>query len=351
MSVAYLIEQGSILSKEGQRLLVKKQGTLLHTIHGFKLEQVVIFGNVSLTPVVISFLLKNGIDTAFMTSRGKYLGRLQSPEGKNILLRQVQYRRLQEEPFILETARAIVKGKLANQRGVLLRINRTRTGINLEEMIYGIKKLMEKADEAASLETLRGYEGKGSALFFKGFSAGFIDEGITFTERIRRPPTDPVNCLLSLGYTLLFNCFLATLSMAGLDPYLGSLHAVDYGRPSLALDLMEEWRPVIVDTLVLSVFNLKAVTEDDFTTRVVEDDDAVPLTEVEDPPSPRKALYLTDSGLRKFLTQYERKMSQTITYPPTGQEISYRDCIREQARHFVRYLKGEERQYTPVQMK
>lgn len=356
MAIVYLVDQGTVVSKEGQRLLVKKRGQLLHTIHSFKLDQLVIFGNISLTPPVIRHLLQNGIDTAFMTMRGRYLGRLQPPEGKNILLREAQYRRFGEGSFVLETARAIVAGKLGNQRTVLMRLNRNREGLNLEEMIYGLKKLMDKARAASSLEALRGYEGSGSALYFKGFSQGFSGDEVNFTSRVRRPPTDPVNALLSLGYTLLFNVFLATVHMVGLEPYLGALHVVDYGRPSLALDLMEEWRPIIVDTLVLGVFNLKTITDKDFTTELKDMEGGMISSEVDNSQGKEISghslpIYLTDSGLRKFLTQFERKMAQTVSFHLTGQELSYRDCIREQMRHFVRYVKNENKEYLPMTIK
>jgi CRISPR-associated protein Cas1 len=355
MAIVYLLEQGAAVSREGQRLLVKKHGQILHTIHSFKLDQLVIIGNVSLTPPVIAHLLQNGIDTAFMSAHGKFLGRLQPPEGKNILLRDVQYRRFTDQSFVLETARAIVKGKLANQRTVLMRLNRTREQLKLEEMIYSLRRLVDKVPDASSVETLRGYEGSGSAVYFKGLSCGFINEGIKFASRVRRPPTDPVNALLSLGYTLLFNVFLATVHMVGLEPYLGALHVVDYGRPSLPLDLMEEWRPIIIDALVLSVFNLKTITKKDFTTEKKGVEEEVVPEEEDGRDNETKGIgspvYLTDSGFRKFLTQFERKMGQTVSFHLTGQELSYRDCIREQVRHFVRYVKGEDKEYVPMPSK
>ncbi|MDQ7838005.1 MAG: CRISPR-associated endonuclease Cas1 [Thermodesulfobacteriota bacterium] len=355
MSVVYLMEQGAVVSKEGQRLLVKKKGQLLHTIHSFKLDQLVLFGSISLTPSVVAHLLQNGVDTAFMTIHGRYLGRLQPPEGKNILLRQAQYRRFADESFVLETARSIVRGKLANQRTVLMRLNRNREELKLEEMVFGLKKIMDKTSECSGVEGLRGYEGSGTATYFKGFSQGFLADGIQFTARVRRPPTNPVNALLSLGYTFLFNVVLAAVQMVGLEPYLGSLHTVDYGRPSLPLDLMEEWRPIIIDSLVLSVFNLETITEKDFTTeRRALDDEVLPEGESCDKNGASGAgipVYLTDSGFRKFLTQFERKMAQTVSFHLTGQELSYRDCIREQVRHFVRYVKGEDKAYIPITIK
>ena len=355
MAIVYLLEQGAVVSKEGQRLLVKKNGQLLHTIHSFKLDQLVLFGSISLTPPVVAHLLQNDTGTAFMTIHGRYLGRLQSPEGKNILLREKQFQRFADDSFKLETARSIVKGKLANQRTVLMRLNRNREELKLEEMIYGLKKLMDKTSECSSVEELRGYEGSGTAIYFKGFSQGFLADEIRFPGRVRRPPTDPVNALLSLGYTFLLNVVLAAVQMAGLEPYLGSLHTVDYGRPSLPLDLMEEWRPVIIDSLILSVFNLKTITEKDFTTeKRALDDEVLPKKDASEQDGMFGTgipVYLTDSGFRKFLTQFERKMGQTVNFHLTGQELSYRNCIREQVRHFVRYVKNEDKEYLPMTIK
>jgi CRISPR-associated protein Cas1 len=267
MSIVYLMEQNATVSKEGGRLLIKKEGAVSHSIHLFKLEQIVLFGNIFLTPAAIRYLLKEGIDTAFMTRQGRYLGRLQSALGKNIVLRREQFRKMEDDGFCLKTAKAVIKGKLSNLRTVLMRLNRQRENLELDNEILSLRNLIPKVDEAGSLDTLRGYEGKGSAVYFEGFSKGFLAEDFKFPGRVRRPPTDPINALLSLGYTLLMNQVIAAVGLIGFDPYFGSLHSVDYGRPSLALDLMEEWRPIIVDTLVLSVFNLKALTPSDFEER------------------------------------------------------------------------------------
>jgi CRISPR-associated protein Cas1 len=374
MSIAYLMEQNASVSKEGGRLLVKKEGGRLlvkkegvvsHSIHLFKLEQVVLFGNIFLSPAAIRFLLKEGIDTAFMTRQGRYLGRLQSALGKNIVLRREQFRKMEDEGFCLKTAKSIVKGKLSNLRTVLMRLNRQRENLELDNEILSLRNLIPKVDEASSLDTLRGYEGRGSAIYFEGFSKGFLAEDLEFPGRIRRPPTDPINALLSLGYTLLLNQVIAAVNLVGFDPYFGSLHSMDYGRPSLALDLMEEWRPIIVDTLVLSVFNLKALAPSDFEERRpvsmekesvnpadVESGREEDLTESSESVGKDKpAMILTENGFRKFITQYERKMAQKVQYHLTGEHYTYRDCIREQVRHFARYLKGEEVEYQPMPLR
>lgn len=361
MSIAYLVEQNATVAKEGNRLLVKKGGELFHTFHTFKLDQIIIFGNIFLTPSALKHLLKNQIDTAFMTTRGKYLGRLQPIHSKNIILRKTQFRRADDSEFSLYTSKTIVKGKLNNLRAVLMRLNRNRPEVDMSDHILRIRNLIKKVDAALSNESIRGYEGKGTALYFDGFSKGILSKEIIFKSRIRRPPTDPVNALLSLGYTLLFNTVLSSLEMAGFDPYIGYLHSVEYGRPSLALDLMEEWRPVIIDTLVLSVINLKVLALEDFTFMACGDGDVEDLEndkkENNYPQNDHDAeeikipVRLTDAGFRKFIIQFERKMSQKVQYHLKNQNLSYRDCIREQIYHFARYVKGEEKEYIPITLK
>jgi CRISPR-associated protein Cas1 len=348
------MEQNVTVSKEGGRLLIKKEGAVSSTIHLFKLDQIVLFGNILLTPAVIQHLLKEGIDTAIMTRRGRYLGRLQSALGKNIILRREQFRKIENKEFCLNTAKSIVKGKLTNLRTVLMRLNRTRENVELENPILSIRNLISKVDEAESLDSLRGYEGRGTAIYFEGFSRGFLTEDFEFPGRVRRPPTDPVNALMSLGYMLLLNQVIAAVSLVGFDPFFGCLHSMDYGRPSLALDLMEEWRPTIVDTLVLSVFNLKALVPSDFEERSWEEEEAIGTEKLPSTPEAEEkkmAVVLTEEGFRKFITQYERKMSQKVQYHLTGEQWTYRDCIREQVRHFARYVKGEEKAYQPMPLR
>jgi len=359
MSILYLLEQNSTLAKEGNRLLVKKDGDTLHTLHSFKLDQIVVFGNVFLTPAVIRHVLRNGIDTVFMSVGGKYLGRLQAPQSKNIVLRKAQFRRADDEDFTKRMARGFIAGKLANLRTVLMRLNRTRPEVDLSDNILGIRNLIDKLESAPDLDSLRGYEGRASVLYFEGFAKGFLSDEFSFEKRVRRPPTDPVNALLSLGYTLLFNSVMAAVEMAGFDPYVGSLHSIEYGRPSLPLDLMEEWRPIIIDTLVLGVINLKTLRQEDFVYDAAAADEKPDIAEEafpdeqpdKEPREQRLPVRLTDEGFRKYITQFERKMLQQVFYAPKEQTLSYRDCIKEQAYHFARCVRGEEEAYCPMELK
>jgi len=325
MAIFYAVEQGLVLHKDGERLIARKEDKVFKVLHFHNLEQVILIGRISLTPAVISTLLKRGIDTVFLTKSGRYLGRLEPLMGKNIELRVRQFERLREPDFRLRLARMIVKGKIENQRIILRRINRRLSG--LEDAILKLKVLAQKAEQETDISALRGLEGSAARVYFEAYAKG-VKEKWGFTGREKRPPKDPVNALLSLGYTLLFNNVLAMVNMVGLDPYLGCFHTVDYGKPSLALDLMEEWRAVIVDALVLSLLNLRIINQKDF----IEDEEG---------------LFLTGDGWRKFIGQFEKKMGEKVKHPSREAKVNYRSYIEEQIRLFVRALKGED-EYKPA---
>jgi CRISPR-associated protein Cas1 len=348
MSVLYLLEPQSIIHKEGGRLVVKKGGDTLHSVHVFRLDQVVIMGPVTITPTVIRTLLLEGIDTVFMSRRGRYYGRLQGPEGKNIVLRRDQFGQFTNPDFVLSTAKAVVKGKLRNQRALLQRLMRNQKGLDLKKAVDSIGRLADLAESAADLDELRGYEGQAAAAYFPAWGRGLKVDGLSFNRRVRRPPKGPVNALLSLGYTLLLNNVLAAAHSTGLDPYLGALHSVDYGRPSLALDLMEEWRPLIIDTLVLSVFNLGVLTDRDFTTNPPKGEDDIRDEEID---GKEPGTYLIDAGWRKYIGQFERRMATEVTFHLNNQHLSYRDAIRQQVRHFASYVRGESNIYRPMPLR
>ncbi|MBW2030055.1 MAG: CRISPR-associated endonuclease Cas1 [Deltaproteobacteria bacterium] len=179
MAVAYVLEQNTFIRLEGERFIIQRKRDILHTLHIYKLDQLVLFGNVSITPPALQRLLSEGIDTIFMSRNGKYKGRLQPPLSKNITLRCDQFDKLRNNDFCLDMARAIVNGKIANMRTVLMRLNRSREGLGLEDHIIQVKNLLGRVPDATDLDSLRGLEGKASAVYFEGFSRGFIDQGIT----------------------------------------------------------------------------------------------------------------------------------------------------------------------------
>lgn len=326
--------------KRGNRLVVEKLGTVIHWVHAFKLRQVVILGNVNLSPGALAFLMQEGIDTVFMSLYGKYRGRLISEFSKNIDLRRAQFRRFEDPSFRLEAAKRFVRGKLENCRVLLRRYNQKLNG---EELVRGVHRLrwsLLRLDEAGSVEEVMGLEGAGAAAYFGCFGRLLIPDTFVFENRNRRPPRDPVNVLLSFGYTLLANAIQTQVHVAGLDPYLGCLHGVEYGRPSLVLDLMEEFRPVLVDAVVLQAVNKKILRPTDFYRPEEREPAAYTFAETE-PLRDGAPIVLTHQGVKKFIAQFEARLNRKVIYLPTGKRISYRDVCLEQVRMFARSLTGE----------
>lgn len=340
MSVLYICEQGVTLAKKNQNLLIEKQGRIIQWFHDFQIEQVIIVGNIYITPSAISFLLKKGIDTVFLSYYGNYKGRLSAELGKNIELRRIQFRKFEDGKFVLDAAKLFVKGKIENCRVLLRRFNRLTQHNEVNEIIHKLRWYIKKIDAAETLESLRGYEGQTAVLYFEGIRHLISSDEITFNKRTRRPPRDPFNAMLSLGYTFLVNAIRTAVNIAGLDPYYGTLHEVDYGRPSLTLDLMEEWRPVLVDSLVMNMVNRKIIRLKDFyfnEDSVVSGDGETEGLEKGDYP-----VLLNHEGMKKFVLYFEKGMNKVVFYPKTGSNLIYRDILLEQVRLFIRYMKGEE---------
>ena len=336
----YIIDQGATLHKSGERLIVQKMGGVIQWVHAFKVEQIVLMGNIQISSPTIAFLLEKGIDTVFLSSRGKYRGRLISKFGKNIILRQLQFRQLDKPDFCINLAKKYVKGKLHNYRILLRRHNYELQNSEITKSIHLIRQMAEKTDTVDNMDVVRGFEGKGSNAYFSAFKYLLKEPEMPFSTRNRRPPRDPVNALLSFGYTLLANTVQTVVNIVGLDPYLGSLHSIDYGRPSLVLDLMEEFRPVIVDAVVIKLINKRIITPQDF--YIQQDVELPENVEIENLEKEYYPVLLTHQGTKKLITQYEKRLNEKIDYEPTGQNLSYRTVCLEQARLLVRHLKGEQ---------
>jgi CRISPR-associated protein Cas1 len=245
-----------------------------------------------------------------------------------------QFERLREPDFALAFARAVVLGKLANQRTLLLRHARRRGGeARLEQGARSLKAAGLRAELATSLDELRGCEGAGAAAYFRVFGVLVEGTGFRFDGRNRRPPMDPVNALLSLGYTLLMNVVEAAIEKVGLDPHLGALHAMETGRASLACDLVEELRAPVVDSLVVAALSKKAFELADF-------EDA----------GPGEPVVLKRETVRWMITLFERRMDRRVLHEGTGQRRSLHEIAELQARAFARHLLGEGA-YQPYQIR
>ncbi len=327
MSTLYIVEPGARLEKEYGRFLVTLHDELLLRVPAGSVSRVVAVGRVGVTTPALHALLAAGIPLAFLSRGGKLLGTLSPPMAGNLPLRQAQYGRDADADFCLALARAIAAGKLRNQRTMAARLARRHDrpdGIAAE-----LGALAARAEAAADMDALRGIEGHGARLYFRAYRAAFSPEW-GFEKRTRRPPRDPLNALLSLGYSLLTQNMMSALEIIGLDPYLGYYHAETYGRPALALDLVEEFRAPVVDSLVLWVVKQRILKPDDFR-----------------PSGEKGGVELTDRGLRLFFHQFSRKLESAVLVRELGRRLTYRKLFDVQARRLARAITGDHEQYRP----
>lgn len=331
MATLYVTEQGARIEKEYKRLLVTKDDEVLLRVPLSRVSDVVLVGRSGATTPALLALLDAGIGLAFVSRSGALRGRLVPPMPKNIPLRHQQYARAQDETFCLEVARAIVGGKLRNQRTLALRLCRSRTGLD-ESPIERIDRAIKGAKVADDLDSLRGLEGAGAQAYFQIFRHALSEEW-DFEKRVRRPPGDPVNAMLSLGYTLVGHSLMSAIEVVGLDPYDGFFHADKYGRPALALDLVEEFRSVIVDSVVLTVVNKGILDLNDFR------------------PGPKGGVLLTQRGLRQFLAQYSARLQTEIIHPWAGRRLTYQKCFEVQARIMRKVIEGKAENYRPFRIR
>lgn len=349
MAILYITDQGASLTKRENQLVVLKQGKTIQAIHAFKVEQVAIMGNISVTPSAISFLLQEGIDTVFLSYHGKYKGRLISQHGKNIELRRKQFQRVDDPMFRLTTAKEFVRGKLINCRVIMRRQNQQARDPDVISTLTRIRRFVSQLEACDSHEGIMGIEGIGAAAYFGCFGRFIRSQDITFKGRNRRPPKDPVNVLLSLGYTLLANAIHTQVNIVGLDPYIGCLHSTEYGRPSLVLDLMEEFRPVLVDALVLYAINKGVIQTKHFFRPEEREPAAFDFAESE-PIREEYPIVLTHEGMKRFVTLFEERLNARVLYEPTGKRLTYRGILLEQVRRFATLLM-ENSPYRPFVMR
>lgn len=324
MANLYLIEQGAVLRKTGDRLIVEKDDTELLEVECFKLDTIFLFGNVHITTPALTELLEHGIELALLTQSGRLKGQLTPPKAKNVLLRMAQYQKSQNLQIALPLARAFVSGKIRNSLALLTRQHRNYPERGFTPYREELDRLLTSVTTAEPLDSLRGFEGTAARHYFAGFALACRTE-LSFEGRRRRPPTDPINALLSFGYTLVGAELTSLLDAMGYDPYIGFFHQLDYGRPSLALDLLEEFRVPAVDRLVLNLTNLRTLQASDFVT----DEET-------------GGLRLDRKALGKFFRAYEAHLNKEFTDKNTGITMSLRKAFRQQAERLANHLtKGE----------
>lgn len=338
MTSVYIKDQGAHIQRNGERLLVRKDGQLMQELPLQRVEQLVLMGNIQISTQAMASMLDRNIDVVFLSQAGKYRGRLKGIGSKNAMLRQTQYQQLTNPAVRLKLAQQLVGGKLHNQRVLLQRQQRRNNNLGQQadysKALQGIAQMAKAAKVAKSLDSLRGFEGKAGTWYFGVFRL-LLDNSWQFNGRKYYPAPDPFNALLSFGYSLLLKEVFAALEIVGLDPYLGIYHEVTHGRPSLALDLMEEWRPLLVDAMAFELVNKRQLTPDDFRRTKLR----------------KRPIELTDIGLRTVLKAYEQRLTLQHYHPLANGQTSLRNCIGLQSRLFVRVLQGKAQHYTPFQVR
>lgn len=330
MANLYLTEQNSILRKTGDRLIVMKEDQVLLKVQCHKIDAVLIFGNVQFTTQVVHELFEHGIEMAILTRSGRLIGQITSPMTKNITLRIDQFRRYMDDEFRARIARAIVTGKIRNSLNHIRLFSYNHPEVVLRAEMKALDGLIAKIPEVDTLESLLGHEGTGSRIYFQGLGKMVLGD-LSFQGRSRRPPRDPVNSLLSFTYTLIFNEIASLLDGLGLDPYLGYFHKPEYGRASLASDLIEEFRAPVGDRFTLDLVNRRILNGEHFYT------------------NPKGGVYLKREGMKRYFVEYEKFLARELTHPETGSRTTLRRSFRTQAEVLIASIRGE-REYRPFRL-
>lgn len=321
----YVQDQGAYVRKQAETVKVTYQRTTIAEARMIELSHVCLFGSAQISTQTVQEFLKRQIPLVYLSYGGWFLGMSNGLPHKNIGLRQRQYRTADSPTVCLELAKRFVRSKILNCRTLLRRNSKQDLNGALDELHH----VDTQIDKANCLETLLGLEGNAARIYFQHFSSMFKvngnpDEGFhfDFNTRNRRPPRDPINALLSFAYSMLVKDWTLTLWIVGMDPYLGFYHQPRYGRPALALDMMEPFRPLIADSVVLTCINNGIITPYYFVQR-------------------GHAFALNSEGRKRFISAYERRMDTLITHPVFNYRISYRRVLEVQARLLARYLMGE----------
>ncbi|MHA2616645.1 MAG: CRISPR-associated endonuclease Cas4g/Cas1g [bacterium JZ-2024 1] len=363
--ILYVDEQGAFLTKKGGEVIVsksipgEKKSEILRKVPAAYLDQIILVGNITISTQLLRYLMRANVDIVYFSTHGKYEGRFVPSLQKNAIARKCQFHALFDQDSSLRFARGFILGKLHNCRTILMRHLRARKekiqqsqeevqtpeiSTALEEACQTLQSLINRIPNVTRIEELLGIEGAGASAYFKVFGMLIKQETLQnssqtqstaqkwsfhFEKRTRRPPADPVNALLSFGYALLLSDMVSALTIAGLDPYAGFYHKERYGRPNLALDLMEEFRPIVVDSLVLAGINKSVFSPSDFEQKMFG------------------GIYLAESGRKKFFRLYAQKILTEIEHPLFGYKATYRRIFEVQARLLAKVLQKELEEYVP----
>jgi CRISPR-associated protein Cas1 len=335
-NTVYITTQGTYLSKDGECIRVVRDGAApsMIPIHG--VDGIIAFGQVGISPPLLGYCAERGVTISWFSENGRFLARAEGPVSGNVLLRRAQYRAADSLEQSASIARSVVIGKVLNQRAILRRALRDHGGTLAETdraLVGGaadhLDRILTGLGKGLELDRVRGMEGDSARVYFRAFPKLLREPSFTFEERVRRPPTDPVNALLSFVYSLLTHDARSALEGVGLDPAVGFLHRDRPGRPGLALDLVEEFRAWFADRLVLTLINRHQLATSDFAS--VEGG----------------SVRLTDAGRRTVLVGYQERKREELQHPFTGERLPVGLLWHEQARLMSAHLRGDLDAYPP----
>jgi CRISPR-associated protein Cas1 len=335
LNTLYISSQGSYLQKEGETVVVEREKQKVLQIPIHTLDGIVCFGNVLCSPFLLGFCAERDVSVSFLSEYGKFLASVRGPVSGNVLLRRKQYRMSDDEQTTRMIAANVVSGKLANCRVVInrtIRDHETKVdAADLKNASEAIGHIINRIPRASDTDEVRGLEGQGAAEYFRVFNHLIIEqkEDFIFAGRNRRPPLDEVNALLSFIYTLLYHDVRSALETVGLDSQVGFLHRDRPGRHSLALDIMEEFRPVIADRLALSLINRRQVGRKGFTKAA------------------SGAVTMDDATRKIILTEYQNRKKDEVHHPYIEETVPIGLLFFIQANLMARYIRGDIEGYPP----
>ena len=340
LNTLYLQEQGSILLKDGDRFSVEKEGRQINEINVRRVEQILVLGNITLSTLAMQYCMKSNIPVTFLSQHGSYFGRLEATTADQSAIERFQYLRSLDEPFALDLARRIVEAKIRNSCTMIQKERALAWESNgelkekFDTTLLLMHALLEQSKTCESIDVLRELASKSAALYFELYGLLFKKEFPFYSNafsRVRRPPTDPVNSLLSFGYTLLHTNIFSLVRMRGMNPYIGFLHAEEKGNPALINDLIEEFR-TLIDSMTLHTLNKGVLRNRDFYY-----------------PATQGGCFMTDDARKKFLAVFEQRMWEESHDQQSGQTMNIRRLIESQVIKISEVLAGKRAFYEPWQ--
>lgn len=338
LNTLYITSDDAYVSKERETFVVHVNNEKVFQAPIHAIENIVCFGFKALSPALMAFCAENNVGISYLSENGRFLARVYGAQQGNVLLRKTQYKLADNEFESLKIARPIVAAKVANYRHLLLRHQRNHPEDCPDSVVSAaltMGKRLAEIQNADSLDGLRGYEGECATLYFGVLSSLITaqQEDFMFTQRTKRPPLDPANALLSFLYAILANDVRSALETTGLDPQVGFLHQVRSGRPSLALDIMEEFRAYLGDRIMLNLINLKQVTKKDFEIRESGE------------------VRMSEEARKTLITAYQKRKQEEITHPFLGEKMTIGLLPHVQAQLLARYIRGDIPDYPPFYLK